>query len=165
MRRVLRRSRRRCLRQAEDECASRRSRGHDIVVAVRPVDRDRVGEQVACVATDRRREVDVDLDDVSRGKVVHRRRVRSTQRAQNDALGVVGVHQDVPRLAEEPQPPAVRGRVEGLPPGRAVEDHRVEAVSTLDHVASVTRIPDEAVVAFVEETGVVALVAVDDIVA
>ena len=67
-------------------------------------------------------------------------------------------------VAEEAQPVAVRGEVDLLCAGRAVEEHRVLSALPLDDVAAVAGIPDERVVAASEEGGVVAAVAVDRVV-
>src|SRR6266498_3656041 len=151
-------------RHAADEGASVCPLDLHDVIAARAVDRDRVGHQVTGIAADRCSEIDVDPDNIGRGQVVHGRRVRPPQRAQNDALGVVDVHHDVALLTEEAQSPAVGRGVERLAPGHAVEHQRVEAVRALDHVAAVAVIPDEGVVTLVEEANVAALIPVDVVV-
>jgi hypothetical protein len=82
-----------------------------------------------------------------------------------DNLDAGGVHRDRGRLTEEGQPSAVCTQADGLIGCSSVEDHRVEAVLPLDHVAAVARIPAEAVVAFAEVCGVGALAAGHGIVA
>ncbi len=106
-----------------------------------------------------------DARDVGAGQVVDRDRVGAAERVEVDSLDAVRVHRDVPRVAEEPQPVAVRRQVDLLGRGGAVEHHRVRAVLALDRVAAVARVPDERVVAGAEERDVVAAVAVDRVVA
>ena len=137
----------------------------DDVVAVGAVDDDDVGRRVAGGAADRAGEVDVDLGHVGAGEVVDRERVGAAERVEVDRLDVVEVHDDVAEVAGEQHAPAVRRRREDLVAGAAVEQHRVGAVLALDHVAAVARIPLEHVVAGAEEDDVVALLAVDEVVA
>ena len=74
------------------------------------------------------------------------------------------VHRDLAGVAEEPQPVAVRGQVDVLEAGGAVEEHPVVPALPFDDVAAVTGIPDERVVAAAHESGVGTAVAVDRIV-
>ena len=82
-----------------------------------------------------------------------------------DVLHAARVHRDVPRVARERDPVAVRRDADGLAGRCPVEDHRVVAVPAFDPVAAVARIPDECVVAGTEIGHVVAAVAVDRVVA
>ena len=111
-------------------------------------------------------EIDVDVQHVGPREVVDGRQVGTAERLQIDLLDLVDVHHDVPRLPGEASAALrSRGELEDLVPGRAVEDHRVGAVLTFDDVASVARIPGEAVVAGVQVRDVGARVAVDVVVA
>ncbi len=83
---------------------------------------------------------------ISVRQVIHRRRVRAAERVQVERLDVVGVHDDVPDVAREEQPSAVRRGREDLRARRAVEVERVATVLALDDVAAVAGIPDEGVV-------------------
>ncbi len=88
----------------------------------------------------------------------------AAERVQVDLLHAVGVHEDVPGLAEEPQPRPVGRHVEGLGAGGAVEVHRVVAGLALDDVAAVAGVPDEDVVAGAHDADVAAAVAVGRVV-
>ena len=71
----------------------------------------------------------------------------------------------VPTSRVNERPPAIGRQVEDFVGSAAVEIKRVDAGLTLDLVAAVARIPDEAIVARAQNGSVVALVAVDDVVA
>ena len=96
----------------------------------------------------------VDLDEVA-----------ATEGVDGHLLDTVGVHHDVADVAREQQAPAVVDGREGLVPAGAVERHQVAPGTSLDDVAAVAGIPDELVVVRAERGGVVATVAVDDVVA
>ena len=123
---------------------------------------------VACVAADRGRELELSQEDVGAREVVDRHVVGSAQGVEPDDLDIVRVHRDVGGLAEEGEPTAVRAHhdivVARGSPG-SVEQHRVDAGAALDHVAALTRIPLERVVATAETPGVVAPAAIDVVVA
>ena len=80
-------------------------------------------------------------------------------------LDVVQVHDDVGDVAEEQHTPAVRRDVDVLGDVGAVEQHRVGAVLALERVVVVARVPHEGVVAGAHECGVVAVAAVEQVVA
>jgi hypothetical protein len=136
----------------------------DHVVAVRAVDRDRVGRAVAGATADRRGEVGDDLGQIRAAHVRDHDVVGSAEGLEEDLLGVVEVHRDARDVAEEADPLAVRRDVDVLGRARPVEEQRVEPVLALDDVAPVTRIPAEDIVGSTEESDVVALVAVDEVV-
>ena len=128
-------------------------------------DEDAVGLTVTRRAAQGAGKVDVDVLDVGAAEVVDGDRVGAAERVEVDLLDSVGVHRDVRRAAEEPQPVPVGRQVDRLGSGGTVEHHRVGARSALDRVAAVTRVPDEGVVARAEIRGVVAPLAVDRVVA
>ena len=68
-----------------------------------------------------------------------------------DALDTVEILGDVAGGTGEQRPGAVGRDVDVLSGIGAAEVERVEAVTALDHVAAVARIPDERVVAVAEE--------------
>ena len=72
---------------------------------------------------------------------------------------------DVGDVAEEQDPPAIGRDVDLLGGVGAVEQHRVEAGLALERVVVVARVPDERVVAGAHQRGVVAVAAVDQVVA
>ena len=78
------------------------------------VERDHVRRPITGAATERRRQIDVEVDDVRCGEVVHDRVVRTAEGPQVDVLGAVDVHHDIAGAAEEAQPLAVSRGVEVL---------------------------------------------------
>ena len=107
----------------------------------------------------------VDLRHVGPAQVVDGEAVSPAECIDVDGLDVVDVHDDVADVPGEQNAAAVGRDLEALVRGAAVEQQRVDAVLTLDHVAAVARIPLEHVVAGAEERDVVALLAVDEVVA
>jgi hypothetical protein len=108
------------------------------------------------------------------GEVVDGNGVRPCQRRDLDALNAVQVHCDVALGTKSVAPSPLAEMVMFSATVAAVEHHRVEAILTLDHVASVALVPDEYVVAVTErrhvsagtaDDDVIAVAAVDDIVA
>ena len=81
------------------------------------------------------------------------------------ALDVVEVHDDVGDVAGEQDAPAVGRDVDVLGNVGAVEQHRVEAVLAFDGVVVVAWVPHERVVAGAHQRGVVAVAAVDEVIA
>ena len=120
---------------------------------------------VALTAARRRRQVDCDLLRVGAGEVVDRDVVGAAQRRKLDVLDAVEVHGDVADVAEHPHPLAIGRDVDVLADIGAVEHQRIGAGLTLDHVAAVTRIPDEGVVAVAEQRDIVAATADHGVVA
>ncbi len=80
-------------------------------------------------------------------------------------LDAIEVHDDVADVTEHPHPRTIGGDVDILGNVGAVEHQRIGAGAAIDHVAAVTRIPDEGIVAGAELRGVVAFTTVDEVVA
>ena len=97
--------------------------------------------------------------------VVDRDRVNPAEGVDVDRLDVVEVHDNTAQVAGERHPTEVGIRGHDLVAAGPVEDHLVEAGTTLDDVGAVARIPDEGVVALAQERRVDATVAVDEVVA
>ena len=68
----------------------------------------RVGRAVACRATERAGEIDVDAPEVRPAHVVDRDRVRPAEGVDVDRLDVVEVHDDAAEVAGERHPAKVR---------------------------------------------------------
>ena len=136
----------------------------DRVLAAAAVDGDAVELAVGGGAAGRR-QVDSHQLDVGAREVVDRDVVDAALGLELDGLDVVDVHDDVADVAGEEQALAVGQELEVLAGVVAVEEQGVGAVLALDDVAAVARIPLEYVVAGAEEGDVVALVAVDEVVA
>ncbi len=137
----------------------------DDVVTVGAVDTDSVGRAIACRTANRAGEADVHLRHVGATEVVDDDVVGATERVDGDLLEVVDVHDDVAKVAGQQHPLAIGRDGEVLGAVGAVEQHLVDAVLTFHRVRAVARIPLEDVVAGAEEGNVVALLAVDEIVA
>ena len=110
-------------------------------------------------------EVGVDPVDVGAGEVVDGDGVEAAEGLHVDRLDAGGVHRDRADVAGEAKPAAVCGQVELLADVGAVEEHGVGAVLALDDVAAVAGIPLEGVVACSHQRHVGAAVAVDEVVA
>src|SRR6266516_1278778 len=104
------------------------------------------------------------LTSLTSAQVVDGDNVGAAEGVEVDALDAGGVHRDAGDVAREPEAGAVRRQVDLLGDVGAVEEQRVGAVLALDDVATVTRIPNEGVVAGTQERDVVAAVPVDRVV-
>jgi hypothetical protein len=99
--------------------------------------------------------------EIGPGEIIDDDIVGAAEGIEVDPLDAIKVHGDVADVAEQPHPLAVGRNVDALIGVGAVEDEGVEAGLTLDRVAAVARVPDEAVVAVAEERDVVAASAGD----
>src|SRR5262249_54942348 len=129
------------------------------VGVVGAVDDDGVGRPVAGVAAGSARQVDIDLGHGGAGQVVDGDGVGAAEGVEVDGLAVGEVHRPAGHVAEEAPPRAVGRDVDVLVGVRAVEQHGVEAVLTLDGVVTVTGVPHEGVVAGPQEGHVIAAAA------
>ena len=136
----------------------------DLVGGGRALRHDRVGCAVA--AADRGVEVDVDaLQPGPREVASDEDGVRASECSDRERLDAVQVHRDRGDVTREEHTRAVAAHLHDLARVRAVEGEAVAAALPLDGVASVTGIPLERVVAGPEQRGVVAAVAVDEVLA
>src|SRR5262249_11207716 len=81
-----------------------------------------------------------------------------------DLLDAIEVHRDGPDIACEANARAIGKCVHGLVDGRPVENHRVVSILAFDNIAAITRSPLEYVIAAAEVGGVVAWIAVDEVI-
>ena len=151
-------------RQAEDRRRSSCPEHVDDVVAVGRIDDDRVGRRVAGGAADRSGEVDVDRGDVGAREIVDHHRVDVAERGDVDLFDVVQVHHDVAEVAREAHPAAIGRDVEDLAPLLPLK-RSVSVPSCPSTVSLPSPVPLEDVVAGAQERDIVALIAVDEVMA
>jgi len=137
----------------------------DRVVPLRAGHGHRVGRAVACRATERAGEIDVDTAQVGPAHVIDRDRVRPAESVDVDRLDVVEVHDDAAEVAGERHPAEIVGGGHDLVAAGPVEHHVVKTGSAFDDVRAVARIPDEGVVTPAEEGRISAPVSIDEVVA
>ena len=137
----------------------------DHVVAVGGIDDDHVGLTVAAGAAGLCAQVDRDLVHVGSGQIVDRDRVGAAPGDDVDVFDTVDVHGHRADVADQPQSSAVGRKIDVLTDVRAVELQRVDTSLPLDHVATVTRVPNERVVTGAHEGPVAALAADEQVVA
>ncbi len=98
-------------------------------------------------------------------QVIHRGGVGAAKGLEVELFDTVRVQDDVAQVAGEAQSLPVGGEVEDLVAVRSVECHDVVPGLALDRITSVTRVPSKNVVASAQQSRIVALVAVNEVVA
>src|SRR5262245_13703013 len=138
----------------------------DRVVAAGAVGRQGVDRAIADATAERSREIDQHATGrkVGAAEIVDHDVIGAAEGVEIDPLNAVDIHGNAGDVVEETHASAVGRTVDVLVDMRTAEHKRVEAGPTLDRVVAVARIPLEYVVAGTEEGGVVALIAVDEIV-
>lgn len=133
------------------------------VVALRAVDRDRVGRTVAAAVGSA--EVQVNIGHVGARQVADHDVVRTAQGAELSHFDIIQIHADAGHIAVEQHPAAVGEDVDVLAGTGAEEEQLVAAVLALDRVAAVARVPLEDIVARAHQRQIIAVVAEDVVLA
>jgi hypothetical protein len=107
----------------------------------------------------------MNLAHVRTGHVVDCNGVCATKNVEINLLDTIEIHRDAGDVTGQQRPCAVGGNINPLVDVCAVEKQNVGAALSLDHIAAVAGIPEEDVVAGAKKCGVIATVAIDDIVA
>ena len=128
------------------------SRNRDVAVAIvrdldvaLVVDEDGVGRSIAKPIHSK---VDVEFGNAAARRIIDVNIIGAAERVERDLLNAGQVHRDIAKIAsEQGAASGSGGKIEILGPGTAVEKHRVEALTTVQPVAPVARVPDQHIIA------------------
>ena len=148
----------------DDEVVAAGGDGEDFAART-SIHRDRVAYAIATGAIRDLGEVNHDFAHICAAQIADIDVVDAVAREDLDALEVVLGHDDVADVARQEDVVAARGERDVFVCGRAIEFVRIETRLAVDGVAAIAGIPDEQVITVTHECGVVAAIAVDDVVA